>query len=172
MELILLTWREQTAFRIDPDTLQIIDSFNFTTSSGQGWGIACDNDSNRLYISDGTQFLHTWESETMKELSKVSVRYRWPKQSSYSILQNLNELEWDGSMVLANVWYQDVLVRIHPTTGFVHNIYDLSTLRPREDREPGEDCMNGIAMDRDCEQRNVLWVTGKYWPAMYKIKLL
>lgn len=178
VQLILLTWKELTAFRIHPETLEIMGTFNYTTVNGQGWGIACDNENKQIFVTDGTPFLHIWNSTTMEPISRQEITYRWPNQPSPSLLQNPNELEWEkgvagnsGGTILANVWYQDVLVRIHPQTGFVLRIYDLQGLRPKQSRGPKEDCLNGIALDRD-EKGLVLWVTGKNWPEMYKIRLV
>ncbi|KAL7564952.1 hypothetical protein ACA910_010346 [Epithemia clementina (nom. ined.)] len=182
-ELILLTWKEQLAFRIDPISLKLQSNVTFTTTNNQGWGVACDLSSNRLYVTDGTSFLHVWNAQTMQEISKVQVTFQWPPdfyQSEQQVqakpipVDRLNELELDSDpndapfTILANIWYQDLLVRIDPENGFVTTVYDLSTLRPMESREETEDCLNGIAK----VSQNVFWVTGKLWPVMYKIRLI
>jgi len=85
----------------------------------------------------------------------------------------VNELEYDSTSntIIANIWYQDFLVRIDPTTGFVLKIYNLQSLRPRESRGPKEDCLNGVALDTTTGGA-VVWVTGKWWPVVYKIRLI
>jgi len=93
--------------------------------------------------------------------------------------------------ILANIWYEDVIVRIHPVTGNIDRIYDLSDLYPAEQRNvDGADCLNGIAAittpdgtttaaatsSRSLEGGRggsvQVWVTGKLWPYMYRIELI
>jgi glutaminyl-peptide cyclotransferase len=87
----------------------------------------------------------------------------------------LNELEliWDDetgtSSVLANVWFQNCIIEIDPNTGNVVKLYDLSSLCP--ERHPrGENVLNGISVSD--EGGRIVYVTGKQWPYLYKIKLL
>ena len=184
-ELIVLSWNEQLAFQIDPESLRIQSSFSYTTSNQQGWGMACDVHNNRLYVTDGSSFLHIWNAQTKQEISRLQVRFRWPPrptnngeapQSRAVPLNYINELELDRTVhnkevtttLLANVWYQDALIRIQPETGFITTVYHLNELRPVAVRGEDEDCLNGIAKVDD----NVYWVTGKLWPFMYKIRLI
>ncbi|KAL7435167.1 hypothetical protein ACHAXM_004488 [Skeletonema potamos] len=88
--------------------------------------------------------------------------------------------------ILANVWYQDVLIRIDPVTAKITRVYDLSDIYPYEQRrEDGADCLNGISVvttsensgggdddDEEEEEGVELWVTGKWWPKMYRIRLI
>ena len=80
--------------------------------------------------------------------------------------------------ILANVWYQDVLISIDPETGRIGRIFDLRDIYPIEQRDKdGADCLNGIsithnrASDESYEGLEV-WVTGKLWPKMYRIRLI
>ena len=188
-ELILLTWKEQTAFRLDPESLEVLGSFSYQTTNGEGWGVAYDGKDRQLYVTDGTHNIHVWDSpETSGKSSRAStyrptqevrrqeVTFQLPQQSGPpQKLGYLNELEWDSrrQSLLANVWYQNVLVRIHPTTGFVQQIYNLQSLRPPHERGSEEDCLNGIAIeDESIHTETIVWVTGKYWPYMYRIKLI
>ena len=77
--------------------------------------------------------------------------------------------------ILANVWYQDVLIRIDPVTAKVVKVYDLSGIYPHEQRrKDGADCLNGIAVtgSKAGEEGLEVWVTGKLWPNMYRIRLI
>lgn len=61
---------------------------------------------------------------------------------------------------------------IDPETGHVLAAVDLSALvpekpAPHQTTEP--DVLNGIAWDPD---ERVMFVTGKYWPVLYKIRLI
>mmetsp|Transcript_11355 Transcript_11355/g.19445 ORF Transcript_11355/g.19445 Transcript_11355/m.19445 type:complete len:398 (-) Transcript_11355:44-1237(-) len=80
--------------------------------------------------------------------------------------------------ILANVWYQDVLIRIDPVTAKVTRVYDLSDIYPYDQRKKdGADCLNGISVtgkesSGEEEDGLELWVTGKLWPKMYRIRLI
>ena len=70
---------------------------------------------------------------------------------------------------MANVWYEDVLLVIHPETGIVEKEYDFSKLWPEQEQPSGTDVFNGISISEDPD---ILFVTGKLWNRMYRIKLL
>ena len=86
--------------------------------------------SDRLVFRDPTSF---------RKLAEVSVR-----QDGQPV-RNLNELACVDGHVYANVWTQDSLVRIDPTTGRVTARIDAGGLLPTSDRRGGEDVLNGIA---------------------------
>jgi glutamine cyclotransferase len=78
--------------------------------------------------------------------------------------------------ILANLWYQDVLVSINPTSGVIDRVYDMRDIYPRDRREDdGADCFNGISVTgrrrMSDEEGLEVWVTGKLWPSMYRIEL-
>mmetsp|Transcript_9032 Transcript_9032/g.19231 ORF Transcript_9032/g.19231 Transcript_9032/m.19231 type:complete len:363 (+) Transcript_9032:52-1140(+) len=78
--------------------------------------------------------------------------------------------------ILANVWYQDLIISIHPETGEVERVYDFRDLYPIEQRQKdGADVLNGIsltgAMNGGSEDGVELWITGKLWPNMYRVRL-
>ena len=94
-----------------------------------------------------------------------------------------NNIGFTSTMsILANVWYQDVLIRIDPVTAKVTRVYDLSDIYPYEQRQKdGADCLNGISVTtgsegggggEEEEEGLELWVTGKLWPKMYRIRLI
>jgi glutamine cyclotransferase len=78
--------------------------------------------------------------------------------------------------ILANLWYQDVLVSINPTSGVIDRVYDMRDIYPKDRREEdGADCLNGITVTgrtRSSDEVGLeVWVTGKLWPNMYRIEL-
>ena len=76
-------------------------------------------------------------------------------------------LEWVKGEILANIWQTDRIARIDPKTGKVVGWIDLSGLLPAKDRS-GADVLNGIAYDAKGDR---LFVTGKFWPTLFEIKL-
>jgi glutamine cyclotransferase len=83
---------------------------------------------------------------------------------------NINELEYWRGRVLANVWFEDVLLVIHPESGVVEKEYDFSSLWPKQERHSmGADVLNGISVSSDPD---ILFMTGKNWDRMFRVKLL
>ena len=165
-KLIQITWKAQTAFVYNTTSFDVLEVLSYTNTNGQGWGICHVDDRNIFYVTDGTNYLHTWDEKTFELLGKVPVIMRSEETASARPVDRLNELEWDfhSRTVLANVWKEDFIVRIDPSTGFVTHRYDLSSLyRPFD-----ANVLNGIAITG---VPNEIWVTGKYWPNMYRIRL-
>ena len=77
-----------------------------------------DPKKHELIESDGSQFLHFWDPDTMVEKRKVSVT-----RLDGSDANNINELEYWRGRVLANIWYTDILLVIHPESGIVEKEY-------------------------------------------------
>lgn len=181
-----ITWKEQTGFVYNASTLEVVRTFPYQTSNGEGWGITAVLDSTAanttvLAVSDGSTMLMTWDVTTMKEIARIGVsahfatgRSQQPAaEPNRQPIRLLNELEWDPHdprTVLANVWYQDVLVRIDLDTGHVRTVYDLTSLYPVRVRDPTSDVLNGIVAIPS--QKGEYWVTGKQWPSMYRIRLV
>jgi glutaminyl-peptide cyclotransferase len=175
--LIQLTWREETALVYDLYNWSRVETWQFAPSSTrQGWGVAYREDKHVLYVTDGSQYIHLYNPDTLQEIGKVAVNYKWPAKtgpqsigiSSQGVVY-LNELEWDhhSKTLLANVYLKDIIVRIDVETGQVLRVYDLAALYVYRTDEA--DVLNGIAVT---DEPNVIWVTGKLWPTMYKIELI
>jgi glutaminyl-peptide cyclotransferase len=180
-ELVQITWQERTGFVYDAATLQVLRTFRYDTSTGEGWGIttrtadaniASNSPAAHFLVSDGSHYLTTWDA-SFEEVSRVAVTVVLPNQNTNvpQRLRLLNELEHDPhtGTVLANVWFKDWVVRINATSGTVLALYDLADLYPPAEREVGTDVLNGIAVTVD---KGVVWVTGKLWPNMYRIRLV
>ena len=193
-KLIQLTWKSQKGFIRNINTLQVIQEFEFTTTKNEGWGIAYNDIQHEFIVSDGSPFLHIWDAHTLKQTRKVQVT-----RQNGGKADNLNELEFVNGHILANVWYQDVILVIHPETGEClheygtyihpsipnitttgsHPLYfcfclkkkkDFSMLYPYNDRKrQNADVLNGISIS---DEEDVLYITGKFWDRMFKVKLL
>jgi glutamine cyclotransferase len=261
--LIQLTWKTQVGHIYTIPNLQLIQSFNYTTTTNEGWGITYIPHTNEFAISDGSEYITYWDADTLLETRKVMVTTTLLSTGSTSNkegitetatrIKYINELEFvnfhnnvddntqsssmttmtsksennnddnndekgnkqqqcreeDGASctddnnnnnnnnddtsttstlltptmyILANIWYEDIIVRIHPNTGNIDHIYNLSDLYPIEQRiVDGADCLNGIAFitttpppdDGSRSGSSVeVWVTGKLWPYMYRIELI
>jgi glutaminyl-peptide cyclotransferase len=155
--LIQLTWQSHTGFVYDIQSFRLLQTFSYPT---EGWGIACDG--NHLIMSDGTAVLRFLDARTYKMVKQIEVRDRGRS------LPNINELEYVKGEIYANVWGTDYIVRISPRTGQVLGWIDLRDLYRYVGAGRNIDALNGIAHDAKSDR---LFVTGKYWPNLFEIRL-
>ena len=81
----------------------------------------------------------------------------------------LNELEYAGGEIFANIYQSDWIVRIDAASGEVRQILDLNGLMPGYGAgDTSENVLNGIARD---PATGHLFVTGKRWPTIFEIAL-
>lgn len=156
-KLFILSWRERTCFVCDPESFERLGSFRYTT---EGWGLTTDGKS--LIMTDGSDRIFFRDPKTFivtKEL-KVTVNGRR--------LDYLNELEWIDGKIWANVYGSDTIVIIDPSSGIVTAVIDCSNIYPQNLRKPSTDVFNGIAYN---PADGKIYVTGKYWPKLYRITL-
>ena len=153
-----LTWQNKKGFVYDLATFKELRDFTYKM---EGWGLT--NDGKELIMSDGSSWLYFLDPETLKVTRQIEVVDRGRP------IKNLNELEWVGGSVLANIWMTNELVQIDPGSGKVISQVDLTGLLPAAEHTDHTDVLNGIAWD---EAAAKLYVTGKYWPKLYEIKLV
>jgi glutaminyl-peptide cyclotransferase len=156
-KIVQLTWRNQQGFIFDAADLKLTSSFRYP---GEGWALTTDG--RVLYMSDGTANLRILDPESLRQSGTIQVT-----DQGRPVL-NINELEWVKGEIFANIWMTDRIVRIDPKTGRVTGWIDLAGLLPASERRGDEDVLNGIAYDAAGDH---LYVTGKFWPKLYEIKL-
>ena len=159
--LIEITWKNRQGFIYDAETLEQLDSFQYTTTPprSEGWGITYNPSEQEFIVSDGSSNLYFWDRDTLEEKRSISVtRFDGRKQDQ------LNELEYMGGLICCNIWHSDDIICVDPVSGQSVREYDMSTLWPVGERGNRENVLNGIAVGSD----HVL-VTGKRWDRMYKI---
>lgn len=157
--VIQVTWRSQRGFVYDLDSFEQKKSFTYP---GEGWGLT--QDGRRLIMSDGTADLRFLNPRSMKETRRVRVTY------DGKAITRLNELEFVGGEVFANLWQSDLIVRIDPADGAVTGVIDMRRLRGELGPDArGADVLNGIAYDSD---NGRLFVTGKLWPKVFEIRVI
>mmetsp|Transcript_2627 Transcript_2627/g.7904 ORF Transcript_2627/g.7904 Transcript_2627/m.7904 type:complete len:341 (-) Transcript_2627:412-1434(-) len=158
-----LTWKKQKGFIYEADTLNLVGNWEY---QGEGWGLTTSDDEKILYMSDGTDEIRRLDPKTLEE--KLP-RLRVLDNNNQSVDQ-LNELEFVEGEIWSNVWYTDDVVRIDPSSGRVKSKIDFSGLLQEEDMIPDAkvDVLNGIAYDK---ADKTVYVTGKYWPKIYKVEI-
>jgi glutamine cyclotransferase len=172
--LIQLTYQSKIGFIYDLD-LRPVGSFSYPF---EGWGLTCDG--SHLILSDGTATLRRLDARTFRIVKQITVTDRGKP------VRHLNELEFVKGEIFANIWKSDLIARISPETGQVTGWIDLAGMARlaraatagMDPAGPGKDSkilpdaaidvLNGIAYD---ERGDRLFVTGKFWPKLFEIKL-
>ncbi len=157
-QLIQLSWKKGTAFVYDKDSFDLIRTFDYAE---EGWGLTTYND--QLIMSDGTSVLRFLDPKTFKQTSLISVSLHGRP------VKHLNELEMVKGNIFANVWLTNHIVIISPQTGQVTAVVDLTGLPGSHASGSKANVLNGIAYDPEGGR---LFVTGKYWPKLFEIKLV
>ena len=159
-ELFQLTWQSNTAhvYSLEDGKLRKIRDHRYP---GEGWGLTTDGE--KLYMSDGTATIYTVNPATFRREKRVTVTFQGTP------VNYLNELEWIGDRIWANVYTTDQIVIVDPATGIVEGVVDLTGILPEEEVAPTTDVLNGIAYDDDGKR---IFVTGKNWPKLYEIEII
>jgi glutamine cyclotransferase len=157
-EIYQLTWRSRVGFVYDKNTFRRLREFQYT---GEGWGLTFDGQ--HLVMSDGTETLRFYDPKTFREVRRVRVT------DGGGRLGNLNELEYAGGFLYANLWHSEYVVKISPQSGAVVAWIDLRGLLPPGERPREESVLNGIAYNAE---RGRFFLTGKYWPTLFEVRFV
>jgi glutamine cyclotransferase len=152
--LVQLTWQSGVGFVYDLKTFKQTINFYYST---EGWGLTFDG--TQLIMSDGSSTLYFLDPATFQIVGQVSVH-----DADMSI-DNLNELEYVDGDIYANIWHQQKIAIINPTSGEVKGYIDLTGIYITNN---SESVLNGIAYDQETGN---LYVTGKNWPNLYQITI-
>jgi len=156
--IIQLTLKSRTGFVYNKETLELLREFSYPT---EGWGLTHDGES--LIMSDGTPMLYFLDPETFMQNHKIMVL------DQDSPVWGLNELEYIDGQIYANVWPTERIVKIQPETGEVIGWIDVEGILDPQGHSKLVDVFNGIAYD---SAGGRLFVTGKFYPKLYEIKLI
>ena len=156
-KIFILTWLNKVAFIYDASSLEYLQTFSYPR---EGWGLTTDG--TQLIASDGSSKLFFMD-ERFQLKKTLQVRLDGKP------LRALNELEWIGGKVWANVYLTDMIVVIDPQTGNVEAKIDCTGLLPQALRDEYTDVLNGIAFN---PADGKLYLTGKYWKRLYEVELV
>jgi glutaminyl-peptide cyclotransferase len=84
-------------------------------------------------------------------------------------VSRLNELEFIGGEVWANVWMSELIARVDAKTGRVNAWVNLAGLRPESAFGDSDAVLNGIAYDPSSKR---VFVTGKRWDKLFEVQIL
>lgn len=156
-ELLQLTWQAETLIVRRAEDLSEIRRVGYR---GEGWGLCDDGD--RLVMSNGSSELTFRDRSTFDPIDTVTVRLLGEP------VEQLNELECVGGLVWANVFQQNRILAIDPSSGTVVGTVDVTDLVPEQFVDDSTNVVNGIAVDPATGR---FWLTGKRWPVMYEVEL-
>lgn len=156
-KLYILTWLEKVVLVYDIKTFNQLGTLN---NQREGWGLT--NNGKELIMSDGSDKLYILNPSNFMVCSTVSVTLNGKP------VKQLNELEYINGEIWANVYMTDLIVIIDPATGVVKATVDCKNLLPQSLKTAKTDVLNGIAYNPVNKQ---IYLTGKYWPKMYRIVL-
>lgn len=152
---VQLTWRAGEALRYDARTLAPVAPWSY---NGEGWGLCFDGKS--LWMSSGSAVLTERNPSDFSVIRAVTVRY------NDQDLTQLNELECARGRVYANVWHQDWIAEIDPSSGTVTQRIDAASLRAQAGRHAGT--LNGIAYR---SKTDTFLLTGKNWSKIFEVDI-
>ena len=156
-KLFILTWLEKVVLVHDIKTFKPLGTLS---NPREGWGLT--NNGKDLIMSDGSDKLYTLDPSNFMVRSSVTVTLNGRP------VNQLNELEYINGEVWANVYMTDTIVIIDPVSGIVKATIDCKNLLPAALKTSKTDVLNGIAYNPANKQ---IYLTGKYWPKMYRIVL-
>lgn len=153
----ILTWYEGTCLVYDIETFTKLAEFPY---QGEGWGLTTDGRS--LIMSDGTSTLSFRDPMTFLEQRTLTVK------DGGREVPFINELEYIDGKIWANIYGLDEIFIIDPVSGSVTAKVNCRGLLDTKYRTSAVDVFNGIAWN---PEDGSLYLTGKYWPRMYKVTL-
>lgn len=153
----ILTWYEGTCLVYDIETFTKLAEFPY---QGEGWGLTTDGRS--LIMSDGTSTLSFRDPMTFLEQRTLTVK------DGGREVPFINELEYIDGKIWANIYGLDEIFIIDPVSGSVTGKVNCRGLLDTKYRTSAVDVFNGIAWN---PEDGSLYLTGKYWPRMYKVTL-
>ena len=112
--------------------LAVPHEYSYDTITHEGWGFTWDPERDEFIVSDGSAKLLFWSTEPpyiplrtldIYRLSTTTTKDGTPTSQRGPPARQINELEYWRGRILANVWYEDVILVIHPITGVVEKEY-------------------------------------------------
>ncbi len=164
-----LTWRERTALRWHPDTLTLLETIPYNRD---GWGICSTGE--HILTSDGSSELIRRDPATLKPVSVILVRCEGER------VEGLNDLEWSGGRVWANILARPYLAGIDPGSGEVTDIVDahLGALGGEHHWGDPQAVLNGVAAmtgtggQGGAGEFTEFLLTGKSWRFLHHVRLV
>ena len=144
---------------------EVTKKWTFETPLSDGWGLTSLD--GELYVTDASDKLHVLDVPG-RDGAKLKLKRSMTITDDGKAIRFANELETIGGDVYANILERPCLARIDPANGKVTAWVNLDGLKQASPNDGRGDVLNGIAYD---EKLDALYVTGKNWPTMFRLKL-
>ncbi len=150
--LFQLTWKEAITLEHTNHSTRMIPQFN------QGWGLTFDG---QYFIqSDGSNRLY-YRYQDLSPAFHIDVNFKGAP------VGGINDLMVYKGFILANIWYQDIIIIVLPNSGKIIGYIDCKDLRAITPNITSDDVLNGLCL---LPNGNIL-LTGKNWTYFHEIKL-
>lgn len=156
-KIYVLTWESRLCLIVNIETFKIENTFSYV---GEGWGLT--HNENFLIMSDGTNLLRFIDPASKSVVKTLPVSY------NSRAVKGLNELEYINGKIWANLYGEDRIAVIDPTTGGIDMVIDFGELRNYESKNPYAEVFNGIAYNKSDSS---IYLTGKNWSGIARIKI-
>lgn len=161
-KLFQLSYQNHIAFVYDlKDLSKPIGTFKWPY---EGWGMT--NDGKNIYVSVGSSIIYKIDPKDFSIAGQIQVK------DNLGTVDNLNELEYVKGFIFVNQWQTSKILKVDVSTGDVVGVIDcfglLSEYAPGYTPKDQDSVLNGVAWD---EKEELLYVTGKNWPLIFKLKL-
>lgn len=150
-----ITWMSKKAFVYNAETFAQERAVDYQFY--QAWGVATIG--NKIVLSDGTATIRIVSTDDFSELESFQVF------DNNGGVDKLNELEYVGGILYANVWQKDYIVMIDIATGEVTGKIDCSAIASANG-DKIDNVLNGIAYN---PVNKHFYVTGKRWKNLYEV---
>jgi glutamine cyclotransferase len=159
-KIYFLTYKTQLCFVYDLKTFELIETFTF--NSNEGWGLTTDGD--HLIMSDGTHIITYLDKNNYNITKRLSIDYKGCK------VEKINDIQFNDNYLYANIYKSNFLAIIDCGRSEVVSWVDLSFLVEKAKLESNQEIgvLNGVAYRKASD---TIFVTGKFWPSIYEIKL-
>lgn len=155
-----LTYKEHKVFVYDMNFKKLPQELYWPY---EGWGMTTDG--TYLILDTGGSNLYFVNPETFKIERTLGV------VDNNGYVDSINELEYLDGYIYANRYLTNYLLKINIKTGYVEGKADLTGILEKNQLPVPKDegaVLNGIAYD---STKKSFYITGKYWPALFEIKL-
>ena len=157
--LYQLSWQDHLVFVYDEN----LKPLHTMKNPHDGWGMT--NDGRYLIFGDGSSRLYYTDPDTFAVKGTITVKM------GGTPVTNVNELEYVGGKIYANIWMTRQIIRLDAKSGCVEtvaqmdNLWDHMTTTEKDYVESdGDFVLNGIAYDPDSK---LFTLMGKEWPMAF-----
>lgn len=161
-QLFQLTYQNHIAYVYDlKDLTKPTGTFKWDQ---EGWGMT--NDGKNLYVSVGSSIIYKLDPKSFAVVGQIQVT------DNLGTVDQLNELEYVDGFLYINQWQTTKILKVDVSSGKVVGTIDcfglLSNYAPNYTPKSEDSVLNGIAWDKT---HQLLYVTGKNWPLIFKLHL-